>query len=81
MPCWEFFDEQSHKYRDEVLPPKVTARLAIEAGVSQGWHKYTGDKGETLCVDKFGTSAPADDVFRDYGFTLENVVKEASKLI
>jgi len=81
MPCWEFFDEQPHKYRDEVLPPKVTARLAIEAGVSQGWHKYTGDKGETLCVDKFGASAPAEDVFRDYGFTVENVVSIAKKLL
>ena len=81
MPCWEFFDEQPQKYRDEVLPPKITARLAIEAGVSQGWHKYTGDKGGTLCVDKFGTSAPAEDVFRDYGFTVENVVHLAKKLI
>lgn len=81
MPCWEFFDEQPQKYRDEVLPPKVTARLAIEAGVSQGWHKYTGDKGGTLCVDKFGTSAPAEDVFRDYGFTVENVIKQAKELV
>ncbi len=80
MPCWEFFDEQPQKYRDEVLPPKVTARLAIEAGVSQGWHKYTGDKGGTLCVDKFGTSAPAEDVFRDYGFTVENLIQEANRL-
>ncbi len=81
MPCWEFFDEQPQKYRDEVLPPKVTARLAIEAGVSQGWHKYTGVKGNTLCVDKFGASAPAEDVFRDYGFTVENLVNKAKKLI
>ena len=81
MPCWEFFDEQPQKYRDEVLPPKVTARLAIEAGVSLGWHKYTGDKGDTLCVDKFGASAPAEDVFRDYGFTVENVVNRAKKLL
>ena len=81
MPCWEFFDEQPQKYRDEVLPPKVTARLAIEAGVSQGWHKYTGDKGNTLCVDKFGASASAEDVFRDYGFTVENLIQEANRLI
>jgi transketolase len=80
LPCWEFFDGQSQKYRDEVLPPKVTARLAIEAGVSQGWHKYVGDRGDVLAVDKFGASAPAEDVFRDYGFTLENVVKKATKL-
>ncbi len=81
MPCWEFFDAQSAKYRDEVLPPRVTARLAIEAGVSLGWHKYVGDRGATLTVDKFGASAPAEDVFRDYGFTVENVIKIAKSLV
>jgi transketolase len=81
MPCWEFFDAQPQKYRDEVLPPKVTARLAIEAGVSQGWHKYVGDRGDVLAVDRFGASAPAEDVFRDYGFTVENVIKKAERLV
>ncbi|QQS32061.1 MAG: transketolase [Acidobacteriota bacterium] len=80
MPSWEFFDNQPQKYRDEVLPPKITARLAVEAGVSQGWHKYVGDRGAILAVDKFGTSAPAEDVFRDYGFTAENVVAMAKTL-
>lgn len=80
MPCWEFFDAQTQKYRDDVLPPRVTARLAIEAGVSLGWHKYVGDKGDVLAVDKFGASAPAEDVFRDYGFAVENVVKLALAL-
>ena len=81
MPCWKFFDEQPRAYRESVLPPKVKARLAIEAGVSLGWAKYVGDNGDTLCVDKFGASAPAEDVFRDYGFTVENVVKKAKKLL
>ena len=81
MPCWEFFDAQSDKYKESVLPAKVRARLAIEAGVSLGWAKYVGDSGDTLCVDKFGESAPAEDVFKDYGFTVENVVKKAKKLI
>jgi transketolase len=81
MPCWEFFDEQSPAYRESVLPKRVKARLAIEAGVSMGWAKYVGDAGDTLCVDKFGASAPAEDVFRDYGYTVENVVKKAKKLI
>ncbi|MBL8180116.1 MAG: transketolase [Blastocatellia bacterium] len=80
MPCWEFFDAQPQKYRDEVLPPKITARLAIEAGVSQGWHKYIGPQGDIIAVDKFGTSAPADDVFRAYGFTVENVIAKANGL-
>ncbi|MFM9903153.1 MAG: transketolase [Pyrinomonadaceae bacterium] len=81
MPCWEFFDAQSDAYKGEVLPAKVTARLAIEAGVSLGWHKYVGDRGDTLCVDRFGASAPGDDVFREYGFTVENAVKKAKNLL
>jgi len=81
MPCWEFFDAQPQKYRDEVLPPRVTARLSIEAGVSLGWAKYTGDKGASLAVDRFGESAPAADVFRDFGFTVENAVKIAKSLV
>jgi transketolase len=81
MPCWEFFDEQNAKYKASVLPAKVKARLAIEAGVSLGWAKYVGDAGDTLCVDKFGASAPAEDVFRDYGFTVENVVRKAKRLL
>ena len=80
MPCWEFFDEQSAKYKESVLPTNVMARLAIEAGVSLGWHKYIGPAGDTLTVDRFGASAPAEDVFRDYGFTVENVIKKAKKL-
>ncbi len=81
MPCWEFFDEQSRAYKESVLPAKVKARLAIEAGVSLGWSKYIGDSGDTLCVDRFGASAPAEDVFKDYGFTVANVVRKAKKLV
>ncbi len=80
MPCWEFFDAQSDKYKESVFPKKIRARLAIEAGVSLGWAKYIGLDGDTLTVDKFGTSAPVEDVFRDYGFTVENVLKKAKKL-
>ena len=80
MPCWEFFDAQPPKYKESVLPAHVTARLAIEAGVSLGWAKYVGDDGDTLAVDRFGASAPAEDVFRDYGFTVENVIRKAKKL-
>jgi transketolase len=81
MPCWEFFDEQTAKYKESVLPRNVTARLAIEAGVSLGWAKYVGLEGDTLTVDKFGASAPGDDVFKEFGFTIENVVKKAKKLL
>jgi transketolase len=81
MPCWEFFDEQTPKYKESVLPKNITARLAIEAGVSLGWSKYVCDAGDTLTVDKFGASAPAEDVFKDFGFTVENVIKKAKKLL
>lgn len=81
MPCWEFFDEQSAAYKESVLPAKVTARLSIEAGVSQGWTKYVGLAGDSLAVDRFGASAPAEDVFKDYGFTVENIIKMAKKLL
>ncbi|MBK9153907.1 MAG: transketolase [Chloracidobacterium sp.] len=81
MPCWEFFDAQPARYRESILPSLVSARLAIEAGVSLGWAKYVGNAGDTLTVDRFGASAPAEDVFRDCGFTVENVVKKARKLL
>jgi transketolase len=81
MPCWELFDEQTEEYRESVLPKSVKARLAIEAGVSMGWSKYVGDAGDLLTVDKFGASAPADVVFREYGFTVENVIAKAKKLL
>jgi transketolase len=81
MPCWEFFDSQSRAYRDEVLPPDVTARLSVEAGVTQGWQKYVGDEGGSIGVDRYGASAPGDTVMREYGFTVENVVKHARHLL
>ncbi|MGI8469835.1 MAG: transketolase [Pyrinomonadaceae bacterium] len=81
MPCWEFYDEQSAKYKESVLPANIKARLAIEAGVSFGWAKYVGDAGDTLTVDRFGESAPGEDVFKDFGFTVENVIRKAKKLL
>lgn len=81
MPCWELFDEQSDDYKESVLPKSVKSRLAIEAGVSLGWSKYVGTDGDTLTVDKFGASAPAEVVFKEYGFTVENVIAKAKKMI
>jgi len=77
MPSWELFDVQSPEYRDAVLPPSVTARLAIEAGTSQGWHRYVGNRGDVLGVDRFGASAPGDVLLREYGFTVENACRRA----
>jgi transketolase len=77
MPSWDLFDAQPRSYRDQVLLPSVRARLAVEAGASQGWHRYVGDRGDVLGVDRFGASAPGDVVMREYGFTAENICKRA----
>jgi transketolase len=81
MPSWELFDLQSHDYREHVLPPAVGARLAIEAGSTQGWHRYAGDRGDVLGIDRFGASAPGDVVMREFGFTVANVCARALELL
>ena len=81
MPSWDLFESQPQSYRDEVLPPAVTARLAVELGVEQGWSRYVGDRGHTLSVDRFGASAPAGELMAHYGFTAANVAAEARKLL
>jgi transketolase len=81
MPSWDLFDAQPASYRDEVLPPGVRARLAVELGVSQGWHRYVGDQGDVLAIDRFGASAPAETLLREYGFTVDNVIARARALL
>lgn len=81
MPSWELFDAQPQAYRDDVLPPAVTARLAVELGASQGWDRYVGPHGDMLGVDHFGASAPADVLLREFGFTVANVVARAQALL
>ncbi len=81
MPCWSLFDEQAHTYRDEVFPPAITARLAVEAASPQGWHRYVGDHGDVLGVDRFGASAPGDEVLARYGFSVDNVCMRARALL
>jgi transketolase len=81
LPCWELFEEQTEGYRDEVLPPGVTARLAIEAGIRQGWDRYVGAQGDVICLDRFGASAPGDVVMRELGFNVENVLNHARALL
>jgi transketolase len=80
MPCTELFEEQTQDYRDEVLPPSVTSRLAIEAGVRLGWDRYVGPHGDVICLDRFGASAPGDVALKNLGFSVENVVTRARKL-
>jgi len=81
MPCFELFEEQTQDYRDEVLPASVTARLAIEAGVRQGWDRYVGAQGDVICLDRFGASAPGEVALRNLGFNVENVRKHARALL
>ncbi len=81
MPSWEIFRQQPAEYRCQVLPPDITARLAVEAGASQGWREWVGDRGEIIALDRFGASAPADELFRRFGFTVENVVAKTRELL
>jgi transketolase len=81
MPCWELFEEQSQEYRDEVLPPSITARLAVEAGVRQGWDRWVGPSGDVICLDRFGASSPGDVALKELGFNVDNVLAHARKLL
>jgi transketolase len=77
MPSWELFEAQGESYRNSVLPPSVAARVAIEAGVSLGWERWIGDQGSIISVDRFGASAPFEDIYEHLGLTTENVVLRA----
>jgi transketolase len=81
MPCTELFEEQEDVYKLEILPPDVRARLAVEAGVRQGWDRYVGPEGDVICLDRFGASAPGDVALRNLGFNVENVLKHARSLL
>jgi transketolase len=81
MPSWELFDAQPAEYRDSVLPPTVRARLAVEAGATQGWSKYVGDSGGILGIDHFGASAPGDVNMQKLGFTVEEVCRRAQAVL
>ena len=81
MPCQELFDEQSAEYKEAVLPNACRARLAVEAACSFGWAKYIGLDGDSVTIDHYGASAPAKVVFKEFGFTVENVVAKARNLI
>ena len=81
MPSWNLFDKQSAAYKAEVFPKNIRKRLAVEAGSSVGWMKYTTDDGDVLGIEKFGESAPGEEVMKEYGFTVENVMKRANHLL
>jgi len=80
-PCLEWFEEQSDSYKEQVLPKNLRARVSIEAGVGTGWQKYVGDNGEIISLEHFGASASAGTLFKEYGFTAENIVAAAKRTI
>ncbi len=79
LPSWRLFDEQPAEYRDAVLPPDVTRRVAVEAGVKQGWEKYIGPKGKFIGMCGYGASAPVNVVLKHFGFTVDNVLAAAKE--
>ncbi len=81
LPCTNVFDAQSAAYRESVLPSAVTARVAIEAGVSDFWYKYVGLNGRVIGLDRFGESAPASQLFKEFGFTVDNVVHHVEAIL
>ncbi|HLM86135.1 MAG TPA: transketolase [Solirubrobacteraceae bacterium] len=81
MPCMDLFEEQAQEYRDEVLPPGVRTRLAVEPGASMSWWKWVGLDGDVLGLDRFGASAPGTTVLKELGFTAENILARASALL
>jgi transketolase len=81
MPSWDLFDAQPQAYRDSVLPPAVTRRLAVEAGATLGWERYVGQAGDVVGIDHFGASAPAKTLLKEFGFSADNVIARARKLL
>ncbi|MFO7986357.1 MAG: transketolase [Desulfatiglandaceae bacterium] len=81
MPSWELFEQQPDTYKDQVLPPDIKTRIAVEAGVTQGWHRYVGDAGHIIGLDRFGASAPNGVLFEKFGFTVRHVVEAARALV
>jgi transketolase len=81
LPCFELFDEQPQSYQEEVLPPAVTARVAVEAGVRQGWDRYLAGRGAFVGMNGFGMSAPFEEIYKAVGITSEKVAAEAKRLL
>ncbi|HJL93491.1 MAG TPA: transketolase C-terminal domain-containing protein, partial [Woeseiaceae bacterium] len=81
MPCTDLFDDQNETYRSEVLPEEITCRLAIEAGISDYWWRYVGLSGDVIGIDCFGLSAPANQLFEHFGFSVKNIVERSKMLI
>ncbi|KAI5061531.1 hypothetical protein GOP47_0024036 [Adiantum capillus-veneris] len=81
LVCWELFEEQSADYKESVLPSGVSARVSVEAGATFGWEKYVGSKGKVVGIDHFGASAPAGILYKEFGFTVDNVIAKAKEVL
>jgi len=81
MPSWELFDQQPQEYRDRILPPGIQARVAIEAGRTQGWYRYVGERGVIIGLVLFGASAPYKILYEKFGLTVDKVVKKVLALL
>jgi len=81
FPSWELFEAQPKAYRDKVLPPRIKARLAVEAGVGQGWERYAGAAGDIISLERYGASAPGEVALEKLGFSAQNVLKHARALL
>ena len=81
MPCTDIFDSQPVDYRQQVLLPEITARVVVEAGVTETWWRYAGDHGQVIGINRFGESAPAPELFEHFGFSTENVVRVVKEVI
>jgi transketolase len=81
MPSWELFEAQSATYRESVLPGRIRKRLAVEAGISLGWERYTGPEGGIVGIDRFGASAPGATNLKNFGFNVDNVFQQAKSLL
>jgi transketolase len=81
FPSWELFAAQDQAYRESVLPTMTKARLAIEAGVSMGWERWVGERGVILGIERFGASAPFEDIYREFGLTIGNIVERSLQLV
>ncbi|MEI7988565.1 MAG: transketolase, partial [Chloroflexota bacterium] len=81
FPSWELFSAQDKNYRDSVLLRQVKNRLAVEAGVGQGWERWVGSDGDIISIERFGASAPAERIFQEFGFSVDNIVARAKRLL
>ncbi|MEM5776730.1 MAG: transketolase C-terminal domain-containing protein, partial [Anaerolineaceae bacterium] len=81
MPSWSLFAEQTQAYRDQVLPPSADLRIAVEAGVTQGWERWVGPKGRIMGINHFGASAPYKTIYEHFGLTVKDILDQAHRML